>query len=217
MVSALARLHPPCHLVCWLPRPAAPYHLLPALRLEVMRPPPNRRVSRAPLPTSGVTSGGEMSTHLVRGRYPSVIAPTGSCARPTASCLLRLPYKAGLCRLLPASAGHRTFPTLSLQSLGRRLDPYPAVVVECIYPFLPQRHRPRVTGNTLGPRHYHYSATSAVSRLSGLQSFAHLQSPTLARPPGRTYRSRLPPVGQPGRLHHASPGWLPTPRCGIAT
>jgi len=24
-------------------------------------------------------------------------------------------------------------------------------------------------------------------------------------------------AGQPGRLHHASPGWLPIPRCGIAT
>ena len=51
---------------------------------------------------------------------------------------------------------------------------------------------------------------------SGRQSFASLQAPTLARPPGCTDRnaSHAEPLG---RLHHASPGQLPAPSCGIAT
>ncbi len=99
------------------------------------------------------------------------------------------PYKEGLCRLLPASAGGGTFPTLSLQSLCRRLDPYPAVLLGCSYPFLPQGHRPHVTGNTFGARKYPCKAISTGNRFSGLQSFDHLQSPTLTWPPDRSHRS----------------------------
>jgi hypothetical protein len=52
--------------------------------------------------------------------------------------------------------------------------------------------------------------------ISGRQSFASLQAPTLARPPGCTDRnaSHAEPLG---RLRHASPGQLPGPSCGIAT
>jgi hypothetical protein len=50
--------------------------------------------------------------------------------------------------------------------------------------------------------------------LSRLQSFDHLQAPTLARPAGCTHPRQR---GWPGRLHHAELGWLPAPSCGIAT
>ncbi len=52
--------------------------------------------------------------------------------------------------------------------------------------------------------------------ISGRQSFASLQAPTLARPPGcpDPSASHAEPLG---RLHHASPGQLPAPSCGIAT
>ena len=44
--------------------------------------------------------------HHVRGRYPAVIATTGSCASPTPSHRLwSKPRSAGLCRLLSAPAG----------------------------------------------------------------------------------------------------------------
>jgi len=70
-------------------------------------------------------SKGDVFHHL-RGRYATVIAPTGSCARsialPTAS-LLRSPP--GLCRLLSAPAGPRSFPTLSLQILPGMSGPLP--------------------------------------------------------------------------------------------
>jgi hypothetical protein len=53
-----------------------------------------------------------------------------------------LAYTPGLCRLPPAPAARWTFPTLSPQSLQRRLDPYPAVPLHCTHPFLPEGHRP---------------------------------------------------------------------------
>ena len=58
----------------------------------------------------------------------------------------------------------------------------------CTYPFLLRGRRPHVTGKTFGTRDDPCDATSTGSRISGLQSFADVQSPPLARPPGRTHR-----------------------------
>jgi hypothetical protein len=121
----------------------------------------------------------------------------------------------GLCRLSRVPAGPWPFPTLSLPSLWRCLDPYPAVFVRCLCPFLPQRQRPHVTRNTFGTRENPCKATSTGSAVSGLQSFADVQAPPLARPPDRSHRR--PQTGRPGRVHHASPQGLPTSGCGIAT
>ena len=44
----------------------------------------------------------------------------------------------GLCRLLPVPAGRWPFPTLSPQSLYRRLDPYPAAPLRCFTRFFPK-------------------------------------------------------------------------------
>jgi len=126
-----------------------------------------------------------------------------------------IPWSWGLCRLSRVPAGPWPFPTLSLPSLWRCLDPYPAVFVRCTYPFLPQRQRPHVTRNTFGTRENPCKATSTGSAVSGLQSFADVQAPPLARPPDRSHRS--PQTGRPGRLHHASPEGLPASGCGIAT
>jgi hypothetical protein len=175
----------------------------------------DHRVPRAPLPGVGVTHHqGDLSRHL-GGRYPSIIPPTGSCARPRSSPRLGGPRSWGLCRLSRVSAGLWPFPTLSLPSVWRYLDPYPAVFVRCTCPSLPQRQRPHVTGNTFGTRDNPCKAISTGSVVSGLQSFAHVHAPTLARPPDRSHRSRS--TGRPGRLHHAWPEGLPTSGCGIAT
>src|SRR5512135_2732156 len=88
-------------------------------------------------------------------------------------------------QVVPAVAGK----SLSPDSLWRRLDPYPAVSPGCTHPFLPWGRRPHVTGKTFGTRDGPCNATSTGSRITGLQSFADVQSPPLARPPGRTHRS----------------------------
>ena len=139
-----------------------------------------------------------MYRHLER-HYPPLIAHTGSCARPNPSHLLQPPaWSAGLCRLRQAPAGRWPFPTLSLQSLRRCLDPYPAVSSRCIRSFLPGRQRPHVRRHTFGTLKYPCNATSTGLVISGLQSFRYVQAPTLARPPGCTHRRGLNVLGAAG-------------------
>lgn len=90
--------------------------------------------------------------HCLSRHYSTFNAHTASCASPLTSPLFRITYKESLCRSLPTPAGQRTFPTLSPQSLCRRLVPYPAVFLRCSYPFLPQERRLHVTGNTFSTR-----------------------------------------------------------------
>ncbi len=56
----------------------------------------------------------------------------------------------GLCRLSPVPAGRWSFPTLSLQSLRRCLDPYPAVSLWCSCSLLPRGQRPHIQRHTFG-------------------------------------------------------------------
>jgi hypothetical protein len=162
------------------------------------------------LPTARVTShvtseGVTPPSSLLRAHAPDHSPPHASVA----------PRWWGLCRLSRVPAGLWPFPTLSLPSLCRCLDPYPAVSVRCTCPPLPQRQRPHVTRNTFGTREKPCKTISTGSAITGVQSFANVQAPTLARPPDRSHRS--PQTGRPGRLHHASPEGLPTSGCGIAT
>ena len=106
---------------------------------------------RAPLPAQGVTSCGVMSMHVIRERYLSFIAHTGSCARPKPSCrlginLIRQVF-VDYCKSL---LGSWPFPTLFLQSLRRCLDPYPAVSFWCICSLLPKRQRPHLRRQKFG-------------------------------------------------------------------
>ena len=85
-----------------------------------------RQAPRAPLHGSRCYLSRRGVSHPVSRRYPAFVAPTGSCANPTPSpCLGCYPCTHGLCRLLPAPAGRRTFPTLFCESFLTCLDPYP--------------------------------------------------------------------------------------------
>ena len=142
----------------------------------------NRRVPSAPLPEAGVThSRGDLQSRL-RGHYSSVLAHTGSCVRPNPSRRLGGPSYAGSLQVVASPCWGMALPTLSLQSLRRRLDPYPAASLECTCPFLPREHRPHATEDAFGTRNCPCNATSRGNRISGLQSCDYLQAPTLARP-----------------------------------
>jgi len=79
-------------------------------------------------------------THHLAGRYPSVVAPTGSCAGPiTLPGASRVAPPQGLCRWLSAPAGCRSFPTLSLcESFPECLAPYPGGFLGALARFFPQ-------------------------------------------------------------------------------
>jgi len=99
------------------------------------------------------------------------------------------PRARGLCRLSPVPADGWSFPILSLHSLRRRLDPYPAVPSGCTRPFLPHRPRPRVTGNTLGETELSLPCNFSRELFFEAAVIRYLQAPTLARPPYCTYRT----------------------------
>jgi hypothetical protein len=52
--------------------------------------------------------------------------------------------------LSPVPAGRGPFPILSLQSLHRRLDPYPATFLGCTHSFLLREQRPHPTRKKFG-------------------------------------------------------------------
>ena len=136
------------------------------------------------LPAHGATS--RVASEDITPPSSLIRAHASDQVPPGASVGPRTP---GPCRLSPVPAGGWPFPTLSLQSLRRRLDPYPAASLECTCPFLPREHRPHATEDAFGTRNCPCNATSTGSRISGLQSFVYLQAPTLARPPDCIHRS----------------------------
>ena len=139
------------------------------------------------MPCTGVTATGMTLTviseditllsSLLRAHAPDRIPPNASV----------FPCTLGLCRLSPVPAGRRPFPTLSLQSLCRRLDPYPVASLRCLCPFLPEGRRPHLREHRFGTLNRRRNATSTAELISGLQSFHYVQAPILARPSGCTH------------------------------
>ncbi len=103
------------------------------------------------MPDPGVTCHSVVSMHNIREHYLSFIAPTGSCARPHSSCQLDFTLDqqvfADCCE---TPAGRWPFPTLSLQSLRRCLDPYPVASLQCICSFLAEGQRPHLRRQRFG-------------------------------------------------------------------
>ena len=146
------------------------YHLSQALCPEMVAS-HHRHVPRAPLPkTRRYLVWHDVLPH-VRGHCPSFIAHTGSCVRPKPSRRLRFNYYdrslqvvASLCwppaRRAYGSERRWPFPTLSLQSLPRCLDPYPAMFPWCTCSLLPRRQRPHLRRHRFGTPNTPCNATS---------------------------------------------------------
>src|ERR1700726_1133549 len=95
-------------------------------------------------PTLVLPPLGRRNFHLLRGRYPPVIALTGSCATPhgLSHPFGIQPRSKSLCRLYSVPAAHGSFPTLSLKIFPWMLDPLPRRYTMCSPLFLPRCHRP---------------------------------------------------------------------------
>ncbi len=104
-------------------------------------------------------------------RYPFFVAHTDSCVRPKPSHRFQFPSPMGLCRLLPAPAGRWPFPTLSLHSLCRCLDPCPGMSPLCSRPFLPEVQRP--SPKVRGARPIQISLQSSFDRASKFRGCSH--------------------------------------------
>ncbi len=153
--------------------------------------------SRAPLPKLGVTALGET--------YPASsedITPPSSLRRAHAPIPLPLPCFGlaprwgSLCRLLPAPAANRIFPTLSLRIFPRMLGPLPRrshrvhlPVSSSVSSAFPNRGMGRLPVLT---REYDFSR----KRFSRQQTFLNVQASEFAHLPDRSYRC-VTAAGQP--------------------
>ena len=111
---------------------------------------PDHQVPRAPLPASRCTFCGVASSTTSEG-----ITPPSSLIQAHAPDQIPPPgfgytSSGGSLQVSPVPAGRWPFPTLSLQSLRRCLDPYPVVFCRCTCSFLPSRQRPHVRTKTFG-------------------------------------------------------------------
>jgi hypothetical protein len=124
-------------------------------------------VPSAPLHVHGVTVHVMMSRTMAAG-----IPPPASLLRAQAPVLPPPrasvgPATPGLCRLLSAPAGRRTFPTLSLRILPSVLGPLPRRLLRCTGPFLPSGQRPSPRSDRVGapPCPYSDFRTAPFARL----------------------------------------------------
>ena len=118
------------------------------------------------------------------------------------------PCTPGLCRLLSAPAGRRTFPTFSLRLCPYVLGPLPRWLLRCIYPFLPPRRRPSPHSDRVG------APQCSVQRLQYGAFFeaAVIRScsgPQVCSPPRSLLPLRTMPHGSRGFSVRASRGSLP--------
>ena len=147
--------------------------------------------AQSPFARSGCYPSHRSITYRVSGRYPTFVAPTGSCARPNGSCRLRLPLLQqvfAVCRhsLLPDGLSRRYL----RESFSTCKDPYPSSSCGAYTRFFPQDVG--LPGNI---------SRSALVRLTmhqqlqhrrfftRLQSFDYLQARRFARHPDCSHRS----------------------------
>lgn len=127
---------------------------------------------------SQTTSAGvTLPSSLLRAHAPILHPPRAAV----------VPLTPGLCRLLSAPAGRRTFPTLSLHICPCVLGPLPRRLLRCTCPFLPSRQRPSPRSDRVGAPQCPCSDFS-MAPFSRLQSFPHVQARRFAHHPGRSYR-----------------------------
>ena len=111
----------------------------------------------------------------------------------------------GLCRLLPIPAGRWSFPTLSLHSLCRCLDPYPGMSPLCSRPFLPEVQRP--SPKVQGARPIQISPQRSFNGVSKFRGCSHS---LMFRPPHSLDPPAAPTAGISSRA--AGPSTPRTPR-----
>jgi len=122
-----------------------------------------------------------------------------------------VPNTTGLCRLSSVPAGSWPFPTLSLQSLRRCLDPYPVAPLRCVCSLLPKGLRPHLRRHKFGTPNYPDNATS-----TGLHIFRGCSHSLMFRLP-RSLDPQVAPTAEAQSLQgsravyttHSPVGYLP--------
>jgi len=168
----------------------------------------NHQVPRAPLPLAGVTCSGE-TRRPIRGRYPSFLALTGSCARPPSSLLLgsRLVRRvfAGCRQSLLGDGPSRRY--LHGPCVGA-WTPTPPCSTGALARSLPDRHRPYLRMNRFGARDLPRRGFSVGFAFRGCSHSLMFRLPH-SLGPLTAPTAEVGTSGRLGRLHHAMHERLP--------
>ena len=170
-------------------------------------------------PTLVLPPLGRRNFHLLRGRYPPVIALTGSCATPhgLSHPFGIQPRSKSLCRLYSVPAAHGSFPTLSLKIFPWMLDPVPRRSHRVLLPVsspassaFPQRRWGRLP------------ASIRESRLLAGPCFRGCRYSLMFRPPSLLAPQIVPTAahtaaGQPGLLRPGLSCFVASARTGYAS
>jgi hypothetical protein len=161
----------------------------------------DRRAPRVPLPHGRrYRHEGDVS-RLLEGRYPFFFAHTDSCAKPMPSSRLgSSPCARGLCRLLPAPCWEQALPDVISANLS-----------QSVWTLTPAASKVHVLVSSLGTLAFPTNepgrrlansptATSVGKVISGLQSFANVQTLQFACHTGSSHPCTTYRAGQPWRL-----------------
>ncbi len=176
----------------------------------------DRRVSRAPLPGAGVTHAGAVSgTASGDVTPPSQLVRAHAPVPPPLSAFVDLMRRvlAGCCHPLLVVGPSRHYPRNPCGGDWTHTPPCPPGAFTHFFP--------GGVGLTLRERRSAHGMTPAM-RLrqgAGFRGCSHSMIFDLPHSLGPQVAPTAVPesAGRPGRLHHASPGGLPRPGCGIAT
>ena len=170
------------------------------------------QVPRAPVHDQGVTSYVMVSRTMSVGVTPlsSLVWTHAPVLNPPSASVV--PSDRGSVQVAVSPCWEEDFPDVVLRLFPCVLGPLPRRLVECLYPFLPPRHRPSPREDRVGAPQHPYSDfhTAPFPRL---QSFTDVQARRYAHHPGRSYRYghiRMAAVVSPSG--HLVVRYLPTPR-----
>ncbi len=147
-------------------------------------------------------------------RYPTVFALTDSCARPGCSVDLRSRSAPRSAQVAASPCCKQALPDIISAILVQALGPLPGGDVSVLQLVASQ--------DTAASHHKgHVRLTrQSLQQLPQGGLFPGCSHSLMFRLPDSLDLQVAPAAsfeGRPGRLHHASLGWLPAPRCGIAT
>jgi len=169
--------------------------------------------------------------HLVRGRYTSFIARTGSCDKPNSSLPISVSLDGRSLQVAVSPCWKMALPDVISTVCVKALGPIPRRVPVDLSVWTPllsaqalsiAGHRPHFNLEKFGTRETPCNATSTGGVFRGCSHSLMFRLPYLLGPP--VAPTAVTSTGLPGRLHHAMNMWLPALKrsrfymnCDIAT
>ena len=139
--------------------------------------------------------------HRVEGRYPFLLAPTGSCAEPRPSPRLRSPSTGRSSQVVATLLDRGPSRRYPRESVPGCLGPYPGGPLGARAHCFPNGIGLPLWGKRVGVPQQPAQRLQSGAVISGLQPFRYVQASRSACHPGRSYRSDPSITGQPWRFH----------------